>query len=335
METETLDDNKPVDSSSTTDATTGATSSSVPSTGAKDLSEVVQGVVDKHQGTETKVPTPPVEEEEEETEGAEKEEPSTETSPQEVEQEETEEKPLPFSDHPRWKEVLSQKNTAQAEVERLKPFAEQATMLQQFCNTNGISQEDLQSALELAALSKRDISAFRKRMGEYIENIDIVQGAKLPADLQKDVDDGTLSDARAKELAKARIQLQLAEGNFKTERERSEESRQSGIANSLNSWEEAQKKLDPSWDGRRDMLAERLQFLWQQTPPNSPQAAIKLAEQANTDVKKRLANFAPKPPKRKPLLSTGSSTNTGQPLKIDNLETDLPAVVRAIAARHR
>ncbi len=331
------------DSSTATDATVADSSTAQDD---KPLSEIVREAAEKSGSTEVtheEQPDTSSEEEPVKKDKADQEEPAkpdeTEEEEEQTDEEEAEpadkDKVLPFHNHPRWKEVLAERDTQRAEVEKLRPQAETAQALQQYCETNGISQQDLEQALELTALSRKNIPEFRKRMGEFLENIDIVQGTKLPADLQKKVDDGLIDADSAKELAQHRIKVRQSEGQTMSAEQRALEARTQSIASVLNSWEASQKKSDLGFDKRYTFLKARVSELWTANPPTTPQAAIRMVEQANKEVKEAVGKFLPKPPKRKALRNTSSSINNGETMKLDNLETDLGPLVRAVAAKHR
>lgn len=270
--------------------------------------------------------------EEEEAEDVEKEESDEDGT---AEGEETE-KPVPFHNHPRWKEVLKERDTAREEIEQLKPMAETAQILQQFCEANSLTSEDLQQALDLAALSRKDQKGFRARMHEMLEMLDVSAGERLPVDLQKKVEEGVIDAETAKELAQSRVRLKESESGGKRAVQNAEQRLRQSIAASLNNWEASQKKTDPDYDGRRTLLRDRMHSLWAESPPQNVQEAIELAERANKEIRTELKRFQPTKPKAatKTLTSQGSSTNNGEDLKLDSL-TDVGKIVRAVAARHR
>ncbi len=331
--------------SSTAEA--GATGESpTPKADEKTLSEVVAEAAAKHTTTpssgepgeqteqvpgeeEQTTEQAPAEETEQQEEEVKEEAPATEVET------EAKDKNLPFNNHPRWKEVIQERNQARAEIEDLKPRAEFGEALSSYCRDNDISQEDLQTALELAALSKRDVKAFRSRLQEYADGIDYSTGERLPADIQKKVDEGHLDLESAKELAQLRESKKHGSAQVRKTQEQLQREHTSSVSNALNSWEMSMKKTDPDWDTRRQLLTDRLSSLWRTNPPQSVADAIALAEQANKFVKEQVAKFRPKPRQRKTLTTTGSSPNPGEKFEMKSLQADLPRLVNMIAAQHR
>jgi hypothetical protein len=335
MAKEVLDDKPDVANSSPAKSATVSSQD----TGDKPLSEMIGDVIKKHTDAETEEETVPPTEEgeartpiEEEPEEDEAEPEKEKTEGEDDEEGETEK--LPFNDHPRWKQVLKERKDLKAKLEEANPLAETARGLQRFCQENNVSQDELTDALQLAALAKRDVTAFRRVMQERLEGFDIALGTKLPADLQKKVDDGKIDEDGAKEIAQARIQAKHAQNGQQSAQQIAEQRLHRDIGVAVDAWEASLKKGDPSWDSRRDTLQDRFLALCRENPPRNVQEAIQLAEKANTEVKKRFSKFAPKPQKRKVLSSTGSSTNKGEELNLDSLD-NMTDFVKRVAARHR
>lgn len=348
METENLDATEEASSTSNQDAQRDSSTHD-----DKPLSEVV---AEAYKASTDDEPSDPSSEETEENDGgANEEEPSTNEDSQESEQEEEtktegeedkedeesdESTPpkadVPFHNHPRWKEVLKERDEARGEIEALKPKAETVDALNSFCQQNDISEEDFQSALRLAALSKKDVKAFRDELNTMLESIDTSMGTRLPADLQKKVDDGVIDEETAKEVAKSRMAQRAAEANAKRTAEQSSRASGQAIASTLDRWETDQKKLDPSYDVRREAFMDRMQALWAQRQPRTPQEAVALAEEANKTIKARYAKTRPKPQTRKVLRSTGSSTSNKEDLTLDELNTDnLMKITKSVLSKHK
>jgi len=311
----------------------------------KSLADIASEVAERHKtpketdsSTEKKeAPKVP----EVEPEEGDEEEPAPKGKPLE-EEEETEDDEvakLPFNKHPRFQQIVKERNESKAELERVKPFAESAQALATYCQQNGILQEDLEGALELVALSKRDMKSFRGRLQEIADGIDYSSGAKLPPDLREKVEAGELSPEVAKELVQLREKNKQSSASAKAAQAAAQKQAVTNMSTALDQWEASQKKTDPEYAKRHDALRDRMVAMWTQTPPRSVAEAISLAEKANAEIKQRYSIFQPKRAAFKlPALKTnGSSTTTskGAVLKMDNLKDDLTAIVNHVMAKHR
>jgi len=332
---EEISDVKPAEESSASenDVKTTADSSNAEKEGVKSLSDVVSEAAKA--SAEPKAPVSPTEEEEatpeEEVEKEEPDQTEDEAKAKEVELP-PEGKDVPYD---RFKEVVTERNDYKTKYEADAPMADTAKALTNFCQSNRITQQDLQGALELLALSKTDVKAFRAKMDEMLTGMDIAMGSKLPADLQKDVDDGVIPESRAKELALARMRLEQAEHQRQEATQRGAQAQHNAVTQALTDWENAQMKQYPEWGKYAESIQDRFQRLCMEQYPRTPQEAIRLAEQALQTVKSRFKSFIPKPPVRKVLKSTGSSTNNGQANYVLKSLDDLGDVVRMVAAKHR
>lgn len=262
-----------------------------------------------------------------------KEEPPTKPQVEEQKTDEEVEQP-PFHEHPRWKEVTAERDTFKKEAEEAKPLVERQRALEQFCADHQVSNDDLKMALELAALSKINPVEAIKRLTSLTENLQVAQGQRLPADLQKDVDEGTLSLERAKQLAKLQLELEGSKNLSRNAQADAARQTTEQIVSSVDAWEMTKAKTDTAWAKKRPLVQLQLQALAQAKPPVSPAEAVALAEQALVLVNKHLGGFQPALVPRKVLSSQGSSTTATPELKLDSLD-QLPALVRQVAARHR
>jgi hypothetical protein len=241
----------------------------------------------------------------------------------------------PFHEHPRWKEVIKERDEVKTKLAELEAPAKLGSDISQYCAKNNISVEDLNTALELSALAKTDVRALRDRLNTYIETIDIGLGSKLPADLQKKLDDGVIDAETAKELSARRSQVNVTQQQLSSNQQQTEAQMHQQMVSTLNTWEQNKMQADPDYVKIKDMLVDRLTTLNTQNVPRTVSAAIANAEKAYADVKSRLNVLVPKLPERKVLRSNGASPNFKQPIKSLDDWGDFSSLVQSVAAKHR
>lgn len=229
-------------------------------------------------------------------------------------------KPPPFHEHPRWQEIV-------AERDSLKPLAEQARTLTTYMQQNNISGEDLQGMLEIGALMQSNPEEAYKRLEPILSGLGQLVGRTLPEDLEKQVAEGKMTPATALELAKARAQNRLLQQQRQQDSQRQQQASQQALGAAVAGWVQQKVKTDlafkqgsPLWEAVND----RLQSLSTAQPPKTPAEATALAERVYTEVKKWFA-----PPstvkatvaKTKSLSSNGSSTRlqTKEPTTLDEV----------------
>lgn len=312
----------------------------------KTLADVVKDVVDKHKSESSTD-----EGEESDEEGDAQTESDADKSDEKDEQKEKKDdkkedkkddvpldekdKALPFHNHPRFREVIKERATFKQEAETLRPAAQRAQAIDQYCQKHGISDEEFNSAIQLTALLHTDPAKALDALRSYVDTLEVSLGNKLPTDLQKEVDDGTLSLERAKELTNARIKNQGLEHTTKKSEAQIAQERSNAITTAVNSWDAQKRASDTAYDKKYPLIEKSFIALCTMTPPKTPQEAIALAEKAYTEVNTALGSFIPKPPARKVLKTNGSVTKGVIDIKPGmNLKEALPLIVRKVLAEH-
>lgn len=337
-------------SSPSPDANAGASSTPTDETLESVISDVVKASVAKESETsasspDKQEPEKPLETEEpssEAPEDTEKPEPTEEEVAAAAAEKAAADAQLPFHKHPRWKEVTTENKTLREEVQKLKTDLEPlkrdaavAANLRNWAQQNRLSNEDVNRALGMAALSVTDPKAFRAQMGEYLESLDIVAGAKLPTDLAKKVEDGVISEEDAKELAQARIENARLKQSREQTANAQAQSREEEVTGALETWEKLQQKSDTGYSVRREDFYNALTIEMQRNFPTSAADANKLANKVYADVKARHKKYQPAPPPRKQLPSNGSSSTSGEDIGVMETMGDLYKIIPGVLAKHK
>lgn len=292
--------------------------------------DVVETVVKATEESSTKE-TQPEETVEKSTE--EKVDNKTEDVVDESEKEKAKDELPPFHEHPRWQEKLAENKELQTTIEKLKPSAERAEAIDRFCATNSITTEQFQQALEVAALLNADPAKALERLTPVYEALQQYNGSKLPDDLQADIDAGTITIGRAKEIARYRAEVKVNEKRGQHSAQQAQQQEQSAVMNAVVAWDTAKRKSDPNFkpkseanavNGLWEFVSDRFNVLVTTKFANgvkpTPQDVIQIAEQAYNDVKKSFGTFSQPKKAMKSLTSSGSSTHaTPAPKNADDV----------------
>lgn len=231
-----------------------------------------------------------------------------EAKPEDGKAEDGDEK-LPFGKHPRWQEMVRQRNA----------FKEKADALDQFVggvSSAGLSIDEFNTGLSIMAEMKRDPGKAWELLKPYVDSLQAATGQKLPDTLVKQVEDGEITEAAAKRLAKAEADAarlaQRAQDSEAARAERNAMDRQKSLADAGNSWEAARKTTDPDWDKKRPFVERAAAALIAQYgPPPTPADVVTLMEAANRQVEKDLGQFRPaKAAVKPPVTASGASAST-------------------------
>lgn len=132
--------------------------------------------------------------------------------------------PKEIAEHPAYQDL-------QKQTEEYKASHERMAALNDFMQTNNLTPDDMTGAINQAAvraqsgipatefqradqltlLAHSKPEEFYNHLVKMTEEYGVFLGKALPADLQKDVDEGNISVERAQELSKARIEKQVSD----------------------------------------------------------------------------------------------------------------------------
>ena len=252
-----------------------------------ELNKTLAAIVEKHEEPheEPKAPEEPVAPVEE------GEPPAEATS---AEATEDDGKPPPFHEHPRWKEVQAKLTETTKEVETLKPLATKQQQLDAYCTRFGITEDQMNDALKMAALLNNDPAEAYKALQPIWDVLSRFSGEQLPDDLSQKVKDGLVDAETAKEMAALRARLSAAEKRREVEQKSAAEQHRASLVEAVNRWEQNKATTDPDFKQKAELVADRYVALVRAKQPGSPEAAVALAEQALADVNARLGVFLPK-----------------------------------------
>lgn len=217
---------------------------------------------------------------------------------------------LPFHNHPRFREVLSQRNAlrgelgeAQTKLRQYEPDAQQWMNVREFMQSNNLSDQDVLDGFRMMALLRTDPLQGRAAIAQYLTDVDRALGLLLPDDLREDVESGYLSEERAAELAKARAatasyEAQTAEQRQQEERNqalRENEALAQRLTSAAETWENARRARDPDFEVKADLIADRMRSIAQaeRLQPRTPEEITALLDRAAQDVAVHLKRFVP------------------------------------------
>lgn len=297
------------------DANTESTSSSDPDEKGADSSTAVTDATEETEAVAT--------EETEESEASSTEETDETVESQEEETEEKEEKPpvldkpedtkLEFHKHPRFQELVTQKNEFQKRIQSLEPQAKRAEVLDSYCRDNGISEQHLASFLEYRRLLREDpAKAFEMLKGDY-QALAAYSGEVLAPDLQAKVAAGTMDPADAKELMQARSRQQHQQWNSQTRGQTQQQQQVQAVDQTIGMWAEAKAAVDPDLKPGTPLWKYLDQAIKAERGSNSalsPAQVPQLVERLYKEAKEMFRSIAPKKTVVKKPLNGNNSSST-------------------------
>lgn len=228
--------------------------------------------------------------------------------------------PVPYE---RFKEVNDKVAEYESKVKEYEPLAQAHQSIIDFCQTNNISNEDFTQMLEIGRLIQVDPMAAKKAIEPIWNTLNGLTGETLPPDLQKEVDDGVLTEKYAKEIARLRGNRQFSDLQSQNTQRRLQQDQQRQFVNavqtSVKTWSDTKVISDPDFkpkpgpnapDGKYEVFLDKFTALTNRSQIRSVADAVKIAEQAYADVNRLFTSLRPKPTASKSVSSTKSTNKT-------------------------
>lgn len=212
--------------------------------------------------------------------------------------------------HRRFKQLDTRNKALAAELEQSKPMAELGSTIKNMAAKANLSREDLNTGFNVMRLMRNDpVQAYEALTPIYQALCDIV-GAKLPGNLQEQVNSGALTVEAAQEMSRLRAAQGLRLASDKEQQARSsreaEEARMQDIAKlsadvgtAVSDWETRWKKSDPDYAHKQSRVLDAidLELLKRKdagTLPSTVKDALAMCDAIKTKVDNELKKLLPK-----------------------------------------
>lgn len=193
---------------------------------------------------------------------------------------------LPFNKHPRFRELVKEKNTYKAQMAEYESDAKQYRDIQSFMDSKNLTAEEVVEGFTLMAQMKSgDPTKAREALLQKIEMLEMASGHKLPGDLEEKVDQGYIDRETAQELnrqrAEAERKAQLAQSQLDRRSQDDQRTQVADMANAVAAWEQATKSSDPDFDLKAELVKDRVRaHVASNGMPRNADEALKLSKDA-------------------------------------------------------
>lgn len=228
---------------------------------------------------------------------------------------------LGFAAHPRWKELVGEKNTYKQEIEQLKPAADQSRALNDFLSQNQIQPQEFQTALKyLKALRDNPQEAFAMIKPTFKQLAALV-GEDISPELQAEVAAGTLSIERAQQITRSEAQQTYNRWKQTTQQQVQQGGQTTLVQQTIGMWAQAKMGIDANFKEGTPLWELVDTNLRGMQPATNPQEAQANAEKAYSKAKSFLGGLQPvpkTPPSKRPPQTQSASRNPGQVIRNSN-----------------
>jgi hypothetical protein len=212
-----------------------------------------------------------------------------------------------------------------AERDAYRDKASRLDALSNYAKQNSLSAEDVDQGFEVMALIKSNPLEALKRLEPVVQQLKSIVGEVLPNDIQSMVDNGSMSEDAARQLAQTRYQANHAV----VERQRLEQSiqmrqqyeaqqvreatvQQTGSA--LTSWENSWKASDPDYSVKQPLVkAKVIELIQERGSPANADQAVALANDAKAAIEEQLSSFTRRGYQPVRTVTGGQTNNATRP----------------------
>lgn len=212
---------------------------------------------------------------------------------------------VPFNKHPRFRDLVKEKNTYKAKLAGYEPDAQQYREIQSFMQKAQLSAEEVAEGLMLMAEMKSgDPLKAYEALSKKVESLALASGKKLPADLEERIEQGYVDRETAQALYQQQVaaQRQAATAQAQLEQRTREDAHAQvqAIAGAVATWESATRANDPDFDLKADFVKDRVRaHMTAHGMPKSAEEALQISREAYEAVTQTLQRArGPKPAMR-------------------------------------
>ncbi|MBG6172672.1 hypothetical protein IWQ55_000301 [Labrenzia sp. EL_208] len=209
---------------------------------------------------------------------------------------------VPFNNHPRFQELVREKNDFKAQVAELSPKAEQMDNITGFLEQNALNSQEAAEGLQIMGLMKLNPIEAWEKLKPIAQRVALQAGAILTPELAEKVRTGALTQEQAQQIAVAEARTlvsQTALAHDRNMRERNEnQNRVNSLRGAASTWEADQKKKDADYGKKQKLILAEVALMHQQGDRPTDAAGVKAQlDKALSTVNKQLGVFGkPKPP---------------------------------------
>jgi hypothetical protein len=190
---------------------------------------------------------------------------------------------LPFNKHPRFRELVKEKNTYKAQMAGYEADAKQYRDIQSFMQTNSLTAQEVVEGFEIMAQMKSDPAKAREALLKRMELLELATGHKLPTDLEEKIDQGYIDRETARDLHQQRVgaerKAQLAQSQLDRRSQEDQRNQVNSMASAVSAWEQATKSSDPDFDLKAELVKDRVRaHVASNGMPRTAEEALKLSK---------------------------------------------------------
>jgi len=212
-------------------------------------------------------------------------------------------------------------------VDELEPKAASYDQLVRYVEEAGLSKDEVNQGFDVMRDLKTNPLKAYETLRPIMDQLEGLVGVRLPEDLQQAVNQGQITEAHARDLARSKSAAALATQQVQQRDTREQtlkqqqdfETQQTQVSDAVAKWESSKAGSDPDWKQKqaRVMQLVELETLKRERQDRNfrwtPEDAVKFADKALSDVNDEFKRLAPKPKAVTPITDVASSRSMSKP----------------------
>ena len=228
---------------------------------------------------------------------------------------ETDDDTPPFHEHPRWQEMITERDS-------FKQSHQELMGLKSYMTEAGLSIDEVNTGFEIMKNIKENPQAALEALMPYIEQMETSTGRRLSADIQERVDEGYLDEESAREMSQLRSREQLATEASQRAAAQAQQIQQqqqvqqhaTNVSGAVSEWETQWSSSDPDYKLKQPKVMEKIElYLLKNGAPSSREQAVQIAEECRKSVDNELSHFRPRKGSVNPITGGSSPKSTPEP----------------------
>jgi hypothetical protein len=219
----------------------------------------------------------------------------------------------------RFRQVIDQRKSWEEKAKTYEQDVQRIRTIDGYMAEHGLAAEDVSDAMQLVSLVKNDPLKALERLQPLVSRLNEYAGQKLPADVQKLVDRGEITEEAAAEVVRHRNEADRYRRQMEQSRQQQQQQTQAQhqqqitrqIVQSVTATETELKNKDPDFQKKLPHLRREIQVRLQRGRPQNPQAAAQMVREAHEQVTRELGAFNPRRPTG-PKPSSSDNVRTGE-----------------------
>lgn len=181
---------------------------------------------------------------------------------------------VPFHKHPRFQEVITQRNSFREDAGRYRNVVE-------YLDANNLNAEEASNALATFARAKVDPAGAFAELKPWLQKLLVAAGEVLPDDLQARVTAGEMTAEVALEVSRERSKVKSFEAKTGFEAQRAARTSQTNLVQQLvttaDDWARDRRVKDPNFAAKEPLLMREIAYL--QSTEGKPKDAAGVSAQ--------------------------------------------------------